>query len=484
MTPHSGGFSLVVLSFLSGGVLWTWVTGESGRTLVQATSGTTATEPVSFQNGFESIVKKVLPTVVNISSSKVVKSPQFSNPTMRQFFDSTSGRVPLEMREHGLGSGVITTSDGYILTSSHVVEGSYSIRISMADGREFDGRVVGLDPKSDLGVVKINAKYLPAVDFGAPDPVKVGQFTLAIGDPFGVGQTVTMGIVSAIERGGLGIEDVENFIQTDAAINPGNSGGALINVKGNLIGINTAIVPRSSGAQGIGFAVPVTMARNIMNQIIATGKLVRGWLGVAVQPVTRDIATVFNLPGEARGALIADVEPGSPAAKAGLRKGDILLSVDDTNLVDAPQFIVKLSQMKPGNTLRLKLFRDGKDIQHSVVLGETPAGEPSEKSSTATGQTAVKPDLGISVQPLTDAIKDQLSLPSNTTGVVVTEVDPGGAASEAGLQHGDVIEELNRKTVSNTDALQLSVASTSKKPILLLVVRAGRHLFLTIPPEP
>jgi serine protease Do len=420
--------------------------------------------------------------VVNISSSKVVKSPQFSEPELRQFFENGFGQVPREIREHGLGSGVITRSDGYILTSSHVVEGSDAIKISMSDGREFDGKVVGFDTASDLGVVKINVKYLPTADFGAPDPVRVGEFTLAIGDPFGVGQTVTMGIVSATGRSGLGIEDVENFIQTDAAINPGNSGGALVNVKGNLIGINTAIVGRRSGAQGLGFAVPVTMARNIMDQIIATGKVAHGWLGVAVQPVTRDIATVFNLPGEVRGALIADVEPDSPAAKAGLRKGDILLSLDDTNLADAPQFKLKMSQMKPGTTLKLRMFRDGKDMQQAVVLAEAPLGDASERSSTVTAQPAVKPDLGISVEPLTDAIKDQLKLPSNTSGVVVTEVDPAGTAAEAGLQHGDVIEELNRKPVSNADELQQSVASTPKKPVLLLVVRAGSHVFLTTPP--
>jgi serine protease Do len=484
MAPHSRTVLLAVLLLFSGSLLWTWTTEKREKQVVlAATMRMAGPDVVSFRDGFEPIVRRVLPTVVNISTSKRVRLPLLSDSSVRQLFETKFGRVPPEIREHSLGSGVITRSDGYILTSSHVLEGCDSVTISMSDGREFDGRVVGFDPKSDLGVVKINAKYLPAADFGAPDAVRVGEFALAIGDPFGVGQTVTMGIVSATGRGGLGIEEVEHFIQTDAAINPGNSGGALVNAKGNLIGINTAIVShRSTGAQGIGFAVPVTMARSIMDEIIATGKVVRGWLGVAVQPVTKDIAIALSLPGEAHGVLITDVERDSPARKAALREGDILLALNDGSVVDTPTFKLTLSQMKPHSTLKLKVFRDGKVMEQTVVLGQIPTGEDHGTARPTDISQFAKPGLGITAEPVTEAIKDRLQLPSDAKGIIVTDVEPEGAAAEAGLQHGDIIEELNRKPLSNVEQLQRCITSGSQKPSLLLISRAGSHMFIAIPP--
>jgi len=485
MTSRTRTVLLVLLLVSVGAVLGGFVKWRNGRATAFAVGSVgNVGGQVSLQNGFEPVVKKVLPTVVNIASSKVVKSPLLSDPLFRQFFENNFGRqfrAPREQRQQSLGSGVITTQDGYILTNSHVVEGADDVKISLSDRREFDAKVIGTDNRSDLAVIKINAKDLPFASFGAPDRVNVGDFALAIGNPFGVGQTVTMGIISATGRGGLGIEDYEDFIQTDAAINPGNSGGALVNVNGTLIGINTAILTGGGGgSQGVGFAIPMTMARNVMDQIIKTGKVVRGWLGVSVQTMNRDMAKAFNLPGEPRGALIGDVTPQSPAEKVGLRKGDIILVVDGTELRDSRQLSLRISQMSPGNTVKLRIFRDGKETEHSVTLGEMPARESGE----ALG--AVKPDsgsrLGIAVEPLTPSIKQELKLPASTTGLVIAEIEPGSAAAEAGLQPGDIIQEVNRKPIEDVTAFQQLVRS-AKEPLLLLVNRRGSHRFVTVQPR-
>jgi serine protease Do len=311
-------------------------------------------------------------------------SPFFSDPFFRQFFGDEFGpwfRVPRERREHSLGSGALVNSDGYLLTNNHVVQGAEEIKVSLYDKREMKAKVIGADPKTDIAVLKLEAKDLPVIVLGRSSNVEVGDIALALGNPFGIGQTVTMGIVSATGRGGLGIEDYEDFIQTDAAINPGNSGGALINVRGELIGINTAIISGSGGNQGVGFAVPVDLANQVMQQILQHGKVVRGWLGVVVQPVNPSIAKAFDLK-ESRGALIGDLTPDSPAARAGLQKGDIILELDGKPVVDSRDLSLKIGMMAPGSEVKLKVFRNGAERELTAKLGEMPAkmgrsfGEP------------------------------------------------------------------------------------------------------------
>ena len=295
-----------------------------------------------------------------------------------------------------------------------------------------------------------------------------------------------MGIVGATSRGGLGIEDYEDFIQTDAAINPGNSGGALVNVKGELIGINTAIVSGGNGGnQGVGFAIPVNMARQVMNEIVQHGKVTRGWMGVSVQPVTSEIATVFKLPGEARGALIGDVNKGSPAEKAGLKSGDIVLAINGTNIVDGRDLSLKISRMAPGNTAKLRVFREGKESEVTVVLGEVPVTKESaavqETPSNAGPRLASEgPKLGVSVQPLTPDIAEELGLPAKTPGLVIVDVNSGSAGEEAGLKRGDVVQEVNRKMVASVADFQQAIKTDGSTPLLLQINRGGSRHFVTV----
>src|SRR5580700_1579062 len=315
------------------------------------------------QTGFAPVVKKVLPTVVNIASSKVSKVPtEFfgqlpDDPMFRQFFgdDSNRGfRAPRqapEQREKGLGSGVVMTQDGYILTNNHVVDGASNVTVTLADKREFKAKVIGTDPKSDIAVIKIDATNLPPITIADSSKVQVGDYALAVGDPFGVGQTVTMGIVSATGRSHLGIEAYEDFIQTDAPINPGNSGGALINDRGELIGINTAIIAHGSeGNQGIGFAVPVNLARNVMEQIVEHGKVTRAYLGIVPQDVTPDIAKQLGL-SNVQGALVGDVSGKGPAQTAGVQRGDVILSINGNKVNDSNELRNTISMMQPGETV-------------------------------------------------------------------------------------------------------------------------------------
>ena len=337
------------------------------------------------RNSFAPIVKKVLPEVVNISSSKVVKtSADFSgqmpegmqmDPFFRQFFGDNSGHqfnAPREDRERSLGSGVIVSPEGYILTNNHVVAGATDIQVTTSDKREYKARVVGTDPKTDIAVLKIDATNLPAITIGDSSKIQVGDTVLAIGDPFGVGETVTSGIVSAIGRTNLGIEDYEDFIQTDAPINPGNSGGALVNDRGELIGINTAILSHGSGgSQGVGFAVPANLARNVMDQIVNNGKVTRAYLGVSIQEVSPQLAKAFG-ETEPRGALVGDVSSGSPAEKSGLQKGDIIVELNGKPIADSNQLRMSISMMAPDATANLKVLRNGSERDMAVKLGVLP----------------------------------------------------------------------------------------------------------------
>jgi len=441
------------------------------------------------QTGFAPVVKKVLPTVVNIASSKMSKVPtEFfgqlpDDPMFRQFFGDDSNRrfrtprqAP-EQREKGLGSGVVMTQDGYIVTNNHVVDGASTVTVTLADKREFKAKVIGTDPKSDIAVIKIDATNLSPITIADSSKVQVGDYALAVGDPFGVGQTVTMGIVSATGRSHLGIEAYEDFIQTDAPINPGNSGGALINDRGELIGINTAIIAHGSeGNQGIGFAIPANMARNVMQQIVEHGKVTRAYLGIVPQDVTPDIAKQFG-EKEARGALVADVSAGSPAQKSGLERGDIILDVNGKPVADSNELRMTISMMAPDSDAKLKVLRNGSEREIAVKLDTMPT-EQASKSEDKSDGSANGALSGVSVDNLDTQSASDLGLSPNTKGVVVTNVDPSSEAAEAGLRRGDVIQEVNRQPVKNTSDFERAMRSSKDKP-LLLVNRNGSTMYLT-----
>ena len=382
---------------------------------------------------------------------------------------------PSEQRSEGLGSGVIMSPEGYILTNNHVVDGATSVEVVLPDRREFKARVIGKDDKTDIAVVKIDAGNLPAITIGDSDKVQVGDYALAVGNPFGVGQTVTMGIVSATHRGlGNEIEAYEDFIQTDAAINPGNSGGALVNDRGELIGINTAIIAHGSeGNQGIGFAVPVNLARNIMDQILKNGKVTRARLGILPQDVTPTIARQFGVK-DSEGALVGEVEPNSPAAKAGLKTGDIILDVSGHSVNDANQLRNMISSMQPGTNVNLKIWRDGAQRTLPVTLGELNPEEATNRGSSSNNSSNNALD-GVSVENLTPQLARELKVPATTSGVVVNEVSPASAAASAGLQQGDVIQEVNRRPVKNVAEYEAAVRN-SKEGTLLLVNRGGHTI--------
>jgi len=428
--------------------------------------------------------KRAMPAVVKISVSKMVKAPSGmqvpegmeNNPMFRQFFGGQS-QTPRPHREGGLGSGVIVSPDGYILTNNHVIDDATDVRVTLADRREFKGRVVGKDAKIDLAVVKIEASNLPVITVGNSAKMEVGDGVLAIGNPYGVGQTVTMGIISATGRAGLGIEDYEDFIQTDAAINPGNSGGALVNDRGELIGINTAILAEGSGGnQGIGFAVPVNLARQVMDQIVEHGHVVRSYLGVSVQAVTPAIAKAMNLDSP-DGALVSQLTPDSPAAKAGLQPGDVILAINGNPVTEFNQLRMTVSMMNPGDSARLKVFRDGQTKEFVVNVAEMP-GEKLEKASVDQDHSASALQ-GVAVEDLDAQTARQLGLPGTTKGVVVTNVDPASQAAASGLKEGDVIQEVNRKPVTNSQEFSRALGRSGNES-LLLVNRGGNKVFLAV----
>ena len=438
---------------------------------------------------FAPIVKRAMPAVVNISSSKVVKNQGqegdelFNNPLFRQFF---GGRTPQQeqprsQRATSLGSGVVVSPDGYILTNNHVVDGATDVKVSFADKEEYPAKVIGTDKATDVAVLKINKTGLTTLPIADSNRAEVGDVVLAIGEPFGLGQTVTMGIISAKGRAGLGIERFEDFIQTDAAINRGNSGGALIDTRGDLVGINTAILSGETGGnQGIGFAIPANLAKNIMDQILKNGKVTRGYMGILPQELTPDLAKAFG----SKGVAVANVVGDSPAAKAGLKVGDVITAVNGTNVDDVNSFRLQIAGFAPGTTVHLKIDRNGQTLEVAVTLGELNLeaenkgdGEGNLPSGGEKG--ALK---GVSVQSLTGDLRQQLQVPEGTQGVVITEVDPESAASAAGLQQGDIIVQVNRKPVTNVSDFNAAVkAGASRDSNLLLVKRGQGTQFVVVP---
>lgn len=443
-----------------------------------------------FKNGFASVIDPVLPSVVNISTTTLVKHQNnmpnvFNHPLFRQFFGDqfeAPNPGPETERESALGSGVIVNPDGYILTNNHVVNGASDIEVFTTDNKQFKAKVIGTDPRTDIAVVKIDATDLPTMTLGDSAKLKVGDLVFAIGDPLGIGETATTGIVSATGRGlGGAIEQYEDFIQTDAAINPGNSGGALIDVHGDLIGINTAIIESGSGGnEGIGFAIPVNMARNVMEQILEHGKVIRGYLGVSIQQVSPSIAKAFGLP-HGGGALVGDVRPDSPAAKAGIERGDVILQLNGTNVDGPDDLSVRVSQLAPGTVVHLQVFRGGQSRDVAVTLGEF--AETEQAGAGSPGPTTSAALQGVQVQTLTATLDHQLNLPLTTTGVVVTMIDPNSNAAAAGLKQGDVIQEVNRKTVRNTEQYEQALRTSGNQPALLLVDSGGTTHFVVVQPQ-
>jgi serine protease Do len=427
------------------------------------------------------IVKEVLPSVVNISTSKVVKANDDAleqlqmDPMFRQFFGQGGAEVPKDRREKALGSGVIVSPEGYILTNNHVVDGATDVKVTLSDKREFKARIVGADPKTDVAVLKIDASNLAPLTIGDSSKVEVGDVAIAVGDPFGVGQTVTKGIISAKGRGGLGIEDYEDFLQTDAPINPGNSGGALVNDRGELIGINTAIIAHGSGgSQGIGFAVPANLAREVMDQILKNGKVVRAYLGILPQDVTPTMAKAFG-EKDAKGVVVGDVTPSSPAQENGIQRGDIILELNGKPVNDSNQLRNSISMMPPGTAVKLKTLRNGSERDVTVKLAEMPTETAKLNSQEEGGSKALD---GVEVSNLNPETAKELGLPSSTAGVVVNGVDPSSKMAESGLRRGDVIQEVNHQSVKNVSEFQSALKKGGDEP-LLLVNRGGRTLYIT-----
>ena len=360
--------------------------------------------------GFAPLFQAALPAVVSITSSRVVKVPQnpfFNDPFFQQFFGGQGQRAPQEQREKGLGSGVVVSADGYILTNNHVVDKGTEIRVMLPDRRQFSGKVIGTDPKTDVAVVKIEATGLPTIPLGDSSKIQVGDYAFAIGNPFGVGETATMGIVSATGRNGLSIEDYEDFIQTDAAINPGNSGGALINARAEVIGINTAILAGGSGGnQGIGFAIPINMAKYVMDEILKHGKVVRGYIGVTLQEISPELAKAFHVPPET-GALVSGVDPDSPGAKAGLQRGDVITELNGAPISGPNDLRLKVGTMTPGTTVRLKVIRNGDARDVGMTLGEAPASKGGANAPGG-GSAENSPMREVQVDELTGEIRQQL----------------------------------------------------------------------------
>ena len=431
---------------------------------------------------FAAVVKKAKPAVVFIGVEKPVKgmtgvSPFdfFNDPFFERFFGPQfrHPQVPKQRqrKQRGAGSGFIISKDGYILTNNHVVEDADKITVRLSDEREFKAKVIGTDPQSDVALIKIDGKNLPVLPLGDSDKIQVGEWVIAIGNPFELYQTVTVGVVSAKGRNRMGISEYENYIQTDAAINPGNSGGPLLNIHGQAIGINSAIFSRSGGYMGIGFAIPINMVKKIEQQLLKTGKVTRGWLGVVIQDMNEDLAQSFGLKTE-KGVLISQVNPDSPASKAGLKDGDVVVAIDGKQVEDVATLRNTIAMTAPGTELVLKVIRDGKTYSIPVTIGEQPADFASlAKKGIGHGKTPLA-RFGLGLQDLTPELADQFGYEMGQ-GVLIASVEPDSPAAEVGLQPGQLIEEINKVRVHKMADIRKAIKKSRLKKQVLLRVRAG-----------
>ncbi|PWT81315.1 MAG: protease Do [Blastocatellia bacterium] len=484
--------ALVAAAALLGGATWRGAVAANTQSTAERAASAPAsanTRPLAgARDSYADIVKIVSPAVVTVTSNGTSRISQtdFQVPDedfFRRFFGDQfdrGQRRPRTFRQTAVGSGVIVSTDGYILTNNHVIENGEDIKVKLTDDRVLPAKLVGADKASDLAVLKVNSSDLHPLTLGNSDDVQVGDVVLAVGNPLNLGQTVTMGIISAKGRStGVGDGSYEDFLQTDAPINHGNSGGALVNTKGQLVGINSQILSPSDGNIGIGFAIPANMARHVMDELRTTGKVTRGRLGVIVQPVTSDIAASLGLK-QAGGAIVAQVEPGSAAERAGVKQGDVIMSFNGQPVHDTNTLRNRIADTKPGSSADVVIQRDGSEKTLSVKLDEASP----EKSARHAEEPASddKAALGISVAPVTPELAARRGLPRDTHGLIVEDVNPDGRAADAGLRTGDIIEQVNRQPVDSVDALRTAVRRSADKPLLLLVNREGRNAFVTVRP--
>ncbi len=450
--------SILGVGLVSGALIWGGHLLTVSYASTAPSQGIASAAGVSPATGFTDVAKRVTPAVVNITTVMTEQVadgspvPDELQERMEEFFGKPfgpRGRRPGDPFDHraprrGQGSGVIISPDGYIVTNNHVIAQAREVNVTLPDKREFRGKIIGVDPKSDLAVIKINAGHLPTMTWGDASSLQVGEYVLAVGNPFGLNSTVTLGIVSAVGRSHMGITQYEDFIQTDAAINPGNSGGALVNTKGELVGINTAIFSQSGGYQGVGLAVSATIAKPIYESLIKTGKVVRGYLGIGLQGLNHDLAAAFGLK-DARGALISDVKAGSPAEQAGLKQGDVIVSYQGTSVEDGVALQRLVTRTTVGARVTLNVIRDGHERELTVRVGEQPDDSKAAKVQHEDSDAALS---GLVVEELDQDRARQLGF-QGTQGVVVTRVDPDSGAERAGLSAGDVIQEMNRRPIKS-----------------------------------
>jgi len=432
------------------------------------------------------VAEKCINSVVNISSTRVVRtsddqnlSPFLSDPFLQRFFGPDfQQQIPQDRLEQSLGSGVIISADGIIVTNNHVVENADELRVTLFDNREFDAEIIGTDPPTDIAVIKLKGDDLTGLEplpLGNSDNLRLGDVVLAIGNPFGLGHTVTMGIVSALGRSSVGIEDYENFIQTDAAINPGNSGGALINLRGELVGVNTAIASQTGGYQGVGFAIPSTMADEIAQKLITDGEIIRGWLGVGIQDITADIADAMGL-SSTDGVLVSDVFEDGPAGEAGLEPGDIIVRVNGTAVTRVNQLQNMIAMLGADTDASLTILRDNRERTITVTLGTRE--EQPQVAQRQSGRRGTTPD-DLTVGALNNQIRSQYNIPGNINGVIITDLASNGPAARAGLMQGDVIREVNRQPVNSVQTFT-SLYNDATGNVLLYVYRQGNSIFLVV----
>ena len=442
------------------------------------------------QNSYADVVSRVAPAVVTIHADKRVRNPQQfpfgDDPFFRDLFGNRGQQQrPREELERALGSGVIVSGDGYIITNHHVIDGAEQIKVDLSDGRTLDAKLIGSDPPSDLALLKVSQTGLPSLTPGNSDKVRIGDVALAIGNPLGIGQTVTMGIISAKGRStGLGSGNFEDFLQTDAPINQGNSGGALVNTNGELIGINSQIIGGATGGNiGIGFAIPSNMVKSVMDQLQKNGKVRRGQLGVSVRRVDSDMAQSLGM-SETKGVIVNSVVPGSAAERAGIRQADVIIALDGTPVNDTNAFRNHIASTAPGSEVTLTILRDNREQKIRATLGEfkPDAGESEEGSDNGPGSTG-QGKLGLTVIPITPEIASELNLRAGTQGVVVDSVDPAGPAAAAGLARGDVIQEVNRQAIRSAADLRAAIDKNGAKPALILINRRGDAIYVTVRPR-
>lgn len=430
---------------------------------------------VDLQSEVKTTASKVIPAVVSIASTVMVRDQAFSDEAL----PFGLFKEPPARRQYGQGSGVIVSADGFIITNNHVIADAVNVEVILADRRQFKGRVVATDPKTDVAVVKIQAGNLPTVPWGDSGNLAVGDFVLAIGNPLGLSRTVTFGIVSAVGRADVGVADFEDFIQTDAPINPGNSGGALVNIKGELVGINTAIASPTGGSVGVGFAIPSNMARAAMQSLIKTGRVVRGFLGASTQDVTPLLGKVFRLP-DVKGAIVTDVHVKGSAEKAGMKRGDVVERFDGRDVMDSGHLRNLVAAAPIGSKHRLDIFREGKMIQVELTIQEAPRERQKKSQQASVSALTSHPLAGVVFDDVTSALARQMDLPVNS-GVVVTDIEEGSLAESSGLQPGDVVLELNRQPITDFVALQRLADPLKPSDLaLLLVNRQGTVLYLPV----